>query len=213
MDEKRRERILAVAAEKFEQYGLRRVTMDDIAHELGMSKKTLYKVFRGKEALVDEYVQRSMEQRLGEVFTAMESADKVTDCFGAVYRRIFAFSSKISPPFMRDLKREYPQIWERVQLRRARGLQRYTALIRKGVAQGEIRPSIDPEIATGIISAVINNYMVPETFDEGKEPNEVARTWFTMLTSGLFITPPSLDEPADGETAGDKSADETPAGQ
>ncbi|MFK4765994.1 TetR/AcrR family transcriptional regulator [Desulfobaculum sp. SPO524] len=212
MDEKRRERILAVAAEKFEQYGLRRVTMDDIAHELGMSKKTLYKVFQGKEALVDEYVRRSMEQRLGEVFTAMESADKVTDCFGAVYRRIFAFSSKISQPFMRDLKREYPQIWERVQLRRARGLQRYTALIRKGVEQGEIRPSIDPEIATGIISAVINNYMVPETFDEGKEPNEVARTWFTMLTSGLFITPPSL-EVTDDEAAGDKSADETPAGQ
>lgn len=192
MEDARKKRIVTVAARKFNTYGLRRVTMDDIARELGMSKKTLYKYFRGKEQLVDEYVSTTAEKRIGEVVAALESADSASECFGAVYKLIVSFSATVSKPFLNDLRVLYPQIWERVHRQRSEGLRKYADLIRRGIQQGQIRSSINPDIATEIIRSVIDNYMVPETFIDGRDPREVAQTWFTMLTGGLFFEPPEL---------------------
>ncbi|NJB67720.1 AcrR family transcriptional regulator [Desulfobaculum xiamenense] len=191
-DQATRERILEVAGEKFQRHGLRRVTMDDIAREMRMSKKTLYKYFGGKEELVREHVERTLWARLDEVFHAMEDGESVRGCFGNVYRCILRMSSAVTRVFMVDLKAEYPQLWERIHIRRSQGLRRYAQLIARGVARGEVRSQIDPDIATEIIQCVINTYMVPETFERGVDPGDMARTWFTMLTSGLFIEPLDL---------------------
>jgi AcrR family transcriptional regulator len=52
------ERILIHANEMFMQYGLKSVSMDDIASRLGMSKKTIYQYFADKEGLVKEVVSK-----------------------------------------------------------------------------------------------------------------------------------------------------------
>ena len=52
-----KERILGKAEELFMQYGIRSVSMDDIANSLGMSKKTLYQYYADKDELVDSVVE------------------------------------------------------------------------------------------------------------------------------------------------------------
>lgn len=47
-----RKQVISVAAEMFHQQGIRSVTMDDIAHRLCMSKRTLYQIFADKESLL-----------------------------------------------------------------------------------------------------------------------------------------------------------------
>ena len=58
MDEQRN-KIIDLALERFKQYGIRSVSIDDLCHELGMSKKTFYVYFKQKDELVQD-VLRSM---------------------------------------------------------------------------------------------------------------------------------------------------------
>lgn len=81
-----RNRILEKADELFMQYGIRSVSMDDIANGLGMSKKTLYQHFADKDALVEAVVdlhiiqmqedcsgcRTNAKDAIGEIFNTME---------------------------------------------------------------------------------------------------------------------------------------------
>lgn len=60
----KKEDILAKTSSLVTRYGLKSVSMDDIAHELSMSKKTLYKYFPSKEDLLFEVVESSVESLL-----------------------------------------------------------------------------------------------------------------------------------------------------
>ena len=60
------QRIVEKAQELFFRYGLKSVTMDDIASNLGASKKTIYQYFKDKDHLVDAVVQREIEQDMHE---------------------------------------------------------------------------------------------------------------------------------------------------
>ena len=54
------EKILKTSLELFFKYGIKRVTMDDIAKELGMSKKTIYQIYKEKDDLVEQLCQLEM---------------------------------------------------------------------------------------------------------------------------------------------------------
>ncbi|MFM7339105.1 MAG: TetR/AcrR family transcriptional regulator, partial [Bacteroidota bacterium] len=65
-DESVKDRLLTTAMQEFMQYGFSRISMDDLAVKLGMSKKTLYKHFPSKEELV-RGVLELRKQRIGEL--------------------------------------------------------------------------------------------------------------------------------------------------
>ena len=70
-----KERIIAKAREQFFRYGIKSVTMDDIARELGISKKTIYQHFEDKDAIVYQLMVGEMAQDKCE----WEDLDKNTD--------------------------------------------------------------------------------------------------------------------------------------
>src|SRR5262245_36497441 len=113
-----RQRILAAARQHFFAHGFRGVTMDDLAAELGMSKKTLYAHFPGKTAvleamLVDKF--RSLEADLRPI-TAECSAGFATalhQLLATIQRHI----DEIKPPFIRDIQRECPELFQVVESR------------------------------------------------------------------------------------------------
>src|SRR5947207_14829941 len=76
-----RQRIVSAARAHFFAHGFRRVTMDDLADELGMSKKTLYAHFAGKTALVEAMLLdkfQRLESDLGQI-TSGGSSDFLHD--------------------------------------------------------------------------------------------------------------------------------------
>lgn len=65
-----RDKIVKKATESFRTYGIKGITMDEIAASLGISKRTLYEVFQDKEALLQECVlkdRKEMDEFLTEV--------------------------------------------------------------------------------------------------------------------------------------------------
>src|SRR5437763_1929537 len=136
-----RRRIVAGARRHFFAHGLRRFTMDDLADELGMSKKTLYAHFPGKAALVGAAILdkfRELEAELGRA-TAEEHSD-----FPGALRRLLAcvqrHTEEIQPPFLRDIRREAPALFKLVEGRRAALVQRYFGpLFAAGLRAGMVR--------------------------------------------------------------------------
>lgn len=185
-----RDRILEGAYERFRQFGVRRVTMDEISGGLRMSKKTLYRHFTGKKELVRELLMREYSWHLTAVLECINHGGTAQEAFLAGFARLGEMLRQASPVFLADVRSEYPDIWEEFEALRGRVLDGLAGAVARGVEHGEIRAEVHPRIAAGIMECVVRNYMVPDTFRNAEfSPRQAWLTWITMVTSGLFREP------------------------
>ena len=158
---------MAAARRIFFANGFRRVTMDDLAQELGISKKTLYEHFPSKTALVEAAIFdkfRGIDAEL-ERITSECSSD-----FAGTLHRLLSYiqqqTGEIQPPFLRDLRRQ-PEIFHHVENRRRELVQRYFGkLIYEGRKAGIIREDVPAELITEIILGVLEKIMNPTKMAE-----------------------------------------------
>lgn len=152
-DEARRQAV-KVALAAFHAQGIRPVTMDEIAHSLTMSKRTLYQLFADKEELLIacmEEVDRRHRLRLQE---RMAETDSVIDLLLSDFELKMQELATISPDFFRDLAK-YPQAMRRMQERRDENARVAVEFLKKGVAQGYLRPDLNLEILYDFIASTI----------------------------------------------------------
>ena len=163
--------------------------MDDIAAELGMSKKTLYADFRSKSELVQAAVvdkQRGVEADL-ERITSESSSD-----FPSAIRQFLAkmqqHLGEIHPPFMRDIQREAPEIFEFVEIRRRDLIHRYfSKILTQGRRAGIIRKDIPTKLIIEIWLSVVQGIMNPERLTElGLAPKAGFSTIISVIFEGLM---------------------------
>ena len=103
------ERILLM----FTRIGIRSITMDDIARELGISKKTLYHDFEDKNDLINRVIDFDMMQSRKFLEKVHRSDyDAIEEVF-LVNDRIHQIHSRYNPTFYYDLKRYYPETYQR----------------------------------------------------------------------------------------------------
>jgi AcrR family transcriptional regulator len=156
------ERIIAAARAHFFAHGFRRVTMDDLASELGMSKKTLYAQFSSKT----ELLRAVLLAKFHSVETDLEAimASCANDASAAL-RRLLAcmqhHTEEIQPPFVRDMRRERPELFQLVEERRRDLIQRYFGRIfdqgrRAGIIRKDISSELIVEILLGAVQAIMN---------------------------------------------------------
>jgi TetR/AcrR family transcriptional regulator, cholesterol catabolism regulator len=103
------QRIIEKAQELFFRYGLKSVTMDDIATKLGVSKKTIYQYFADKEALVEGVVQREIDHDV------TECQSHITLSENAVHETFLALDmlqemlSTMNPAIIYEMQKYHPQ--------------------------------------------------------------------------------------------------------
>src|SRR6476620_4915239 len=121
-----RQRIVDAARAHFFSHGFRSVTMDDLAEELGISKKTLYAHFPGKIELLEAVLAdkfAGVEARLKEVARAHPQD------FPATLHALLANTQReldeIKPPFVRDMRQKAPHVFKVVEGRRAELIERH----------------------------------------------------------------------------------------
>jgi AcrR family transcriptional regulator len=161
-DRTTRQRIIRAAREQFLAHGFHGVTMDELAQALGMSKKTIYAHFPSKTALLEAMLLdkfRSVEDDLDAIVSEC-SAD-----FSAGLHRLLAcvqrHTEEIRPPFVRDIRREAPDLFKLVQARRREVIERpFRKLLMEGRREGLIRKDVPVhliiEILLGAVEAVLN---------------------------------------------------------
>jgi AcrR family transcriptional regulator len=186
-----RARIVLGARKHFLSHGFRGVTMDDIAEELGMSKKTLYAHFDSKLALV-QAVLRDKADRV-DADLARITADTSTD-FLTTLRELLAcmqrHTGEILPPFVRDLRREAPELFKIVEDRRRVIIQRhFGSLFVRGQKVGRIRKDLRTDLIIAVLLAATEAIMYPAKLEElGLTPKDGYSTIVSIVLEGVLTT-------------------------
>lgn len=155
-------RVIAVARREFLAHGFRSVSMDDLAAELGMSKKTLYVAFPSKDALIEAVLKdkfREVEKDFERV-----ARDQVGDVEVALHQLLDCVqrhTAEIQPAFVRDIGRETPELFQLVEQKRRELIRRYFGgLFEEGKTAGVLRTDIPTcliiEILLGAVQAIMN---------------------------------------------------------
>jgi AcrR family transcriptional regulator len=157
-----RRRIIAGARRYFFSHGFRGVTMDDLAAELGMSKKTLYAHFSSKMVLLQAVMSDKMRAVEADLERALsESAGGFPARLQAMLSCMRTHTEEIGEPYVRDVRREAPELFAHVQKRRHELIQRFFGkLLQDGRKAGMIRKDIPAimmiEMLLGAVDAVVN---------------------------------------------------------
>lgn len=176
------DRILEAAQARFFAHGFSHASMDQLAADLGMSKKTLYLHFRSKDALLEAVMER-FTRRLAESMDAI-LADRSLDFPARTARLLETLGRRIAlldRHFIEDLNRQAPQVWKKVEdFRRDRIFSVFGSLIREGAAKGHFRKDLDPDLILQIYFLSIQNVLNPRTLST--LPHSAAQVFETLLS-------------------------------
>lgn len=144
-----KETILKKAGETFLKFGFKSVTMDDIANEMGISKKTIYKFFNNKEELVDEsldFLHQSIHNAVSCIcdkgFNAIQENFEIKKTFKDLFR-----NTDDSP--MYQLQKYYPKTYEKLMASEFCMFKDCISQnIEKGINEGLYRKGINVELIT-----------------------------------------------------------------
>lgn len=141
-------KIIAKATDMFLKLGFKSVTMDDIASEMCMSKKTIYKYFSNKEVLIEEgteMIKQKIHSLMDEVISKNFNAIKENFEIRKMFKEMFQAVDH-SPAF--QLKKHYPEIYEKMMQDEIKECESvFTQNVQKGIAEGLYRADTDVEIA------------------------------------------------------------------
>lgn len=142
-----KERIIAKAREQFFRYGVKSVTMDDIARELGISKKTIYQHFEDKDAIVHQLMMAEMANDKCEWDELDGSSNNVIEKIVKSMDIIRQAFSEINPAAFFDIKKYHPKTWELFQEHKQNFImESIRKELLQGIEQGFFRADIKVEI-------------------------------------------------------------------
>jgi len=154
-----REKILNAAQKRMIKFGYRKVTMDEIAFDLHMSKNTIYKLFVGKEEIAKSLVKR-LQQQLNTGLDNIEKAQN--DPLRIFSDSVLLLCKQLGPwfeHFFREIPTELPSLWEEFLHFRNEKILSIHSLVGKGSRNGifrRVNPSIATEAYLGAVKAITN---------------------------------------------------------
>jgi AcrR family transcriptional regulator len=162
-----RERILAHVENRLIGEGIIRISIDDLARSLGMSKKTFYKAFSSKESMTEALIMRI----IGEVGGHIES---IAMGPGSFIEKIFALMlflgsvhRKLAIPLSEDVHRLMPHVWERVEEFRQKKIeQTFTVLLDQGTKEGSLRTDLNRTVFLMAYQAAVRATIQPRVLSE-----------------------------------------------
>ena len=142
-----KKKILAEAENLFWKYGVKSITMDDIARQLGISKKTIYQHFEEKEDIVYQVVKDKLERDEEEFQCHFRDADNPVAEILKVSKLLRQHAVTVNPSMVLDVQRHYPKAWD-VFLRHRENyiLTSIRDNLERGIQQGLYRSDINIEV-------------------------------------------------------------------
>lgn len=187
-----RQRILQQARLDFFVHGYSRLTMDGLARELGLSKKTLYVSFAGKDeivaALIDDLaaeIRRDADALLNH--RELNLAEKLRGFVEGMVERM----GRLNPHTIRDLQRFAPRLYAKVEQVRAKTLPYvFGRFIEEGQAAGLVRPELPPGFALDFFLHAMQGLLQPAALERhGRTPRDVIPQAIDLFFGGLLTTP------------------------
>jgi len=158
-------RIYEAARETFFVNGFSKTTMEEFAHSMGMSKKTIYKFFPSKEDLVKEITRekiRSIHAQC-ECFRTDDSIEFL-DRIKSTINYLSAEMQKMKPQFYLDIQRTMPDLWKEVDtFRNEKVTNDFAQMVKQGVDLGIFRKDVNVQVFVLMYAAAMQTVINPVT--------------------------------------------------
>ncbi|MDB5273265.1 MAG: transcriptional regulator, TetR family [Chitinophagaceae bacterium] len=164
------ERILIEAEQLFFRYGVKSITMDEIATHLGISKKTIYQFYKDKKELVYKVVETKMAKQETEMEEIAEKAiDPVHEILltSDYLKKIFI---NMNPFLLVEVQKYYPRAYGIFSTHRDKCI--FSSIfnnIKKGITQGLYRPGMDVDTIARLRMVCIDAAFNPDNFPLAKK--------------------------------------------
>ncbi len=184
--EKLKTKILQTATELFYRLGIRQVTMNDIANQLKISKRTLYEIYENKEELLADVLLTSDEQSMHMLKSFDTPGSDVLDIIVKVYLFKTEELSHINPVFFEELHK-YPKLTDFIRRRHNRQGKDYLDFIQRGIDEGYFLPNVNYKLLKRISDAageyVMNHFLYKEY-----DFREIFQTSVLLFVRGICTT-------------------------
>lgn len=135
------------ALQMFGRYGLKPVTMDDIAREMSVSKKTLYRYYDSKEALIRAALHQIFTEISGQMLSLGHAGGNAIDQLFAADEQVCATIENHDPGLQFQLQRYYPELHAEMEEKRKELIYKMVDQnIRQGKTEGLYRAELDVEL-------------------------------------------------------------------
>ena len=160
-----RARILEVATEHFSRFGVRTVTMEDIARQIGVSKKTIYQEFEDKRDLVLAVFNQILELDRQKLTFILETDDGVIEHLVHTSRMMRERLSSINPMVIMEIQKYFPEAWRMFEnFKETVIMQDLVNVLERGKSLGYFRPEIDSQILAKVRIKQITEAFDPANF-------------------------------------------------
>ncbi|MBN1231786.1 MAG: TetR/AcrR family transcriptional regulator [Candidatus Coatesbacteria bacterium] len=184
-----RSRIILEARMQFFTYGFSKVTINEIIGELGISKKTIYKYFPSKKALLYAAIEsnfREIEDKLTELENdkSLDPIDKVINAL----QYLTSMLSTVKQPYMKDIMKSAPEAWDLISDYRKK---RIFPVFEKFLLECYRRKAIRDEINGDLLIMIFLNFaqyiLNPQILSEiPMSMQEIFESIYTILFEGIL---------------------------
>jgi TetR/AcrR family transcriptional regulator, cholesterol catabolism regulator len=178
-------------SEIYVRYGIKSITMDDLARDLGISKKTLYLHFKDKKDVVEKVINHLITQQKCGINQTLNLPDTNAIDQLMLMTHFFAVHLKnANPTLTYDLQKYYPSVWEEVLAFKREEIYKYIMdNISQGINEGLYRDEINYEIIAHIYVSRLEMYQTDLWKPlEKYQMIEVFKTMFTYHIRGIANT-------------------------
>jgi AcrR family transcriptional regulator len=157
--------ILQSAFSMFMKFGVRSVSMDDLAQDLGMSKKTIYSVFPSKETLISVVILNHLKNDEKQIKAITTEASDAIEEILKISQHVMKFLTQIQPSLIFDLKKFYPNCWALIEKQHFHFIKEtIEANILRGQKEGLYRADLHADIVAKLYVGKSNILVNPEVF-------------------------------------------------
>ncbi len=172
-----RDRIIQQAGELFVKHGIKRISMDEIASKLGISKRTIYQNFEDKEDLLLQYI-RHTEMMKGEYIKDFSTNEHTVV---HVFLRTIEMHKEIdffNVQFLDDVKKYYPKAKQELIDQQNRGIVFVKQFLEEGMKQGVVRKDLNIEVVSFLLQDSNRTFI-----DATRLTNKTFSNWELFFTS------------------------------
>lgn len=179
-------KIIEQVEDKLFKEGFYKTTMDDVASELGMSKKTIYKFFPSKDDLVMAIAKHFMNGMKNKIVPALSSDKNAIEKLAELIGILAKASEKISPQRMDEIRKYFPNLWNEIDKFRTQMMfGNITKVIDQGKAEG-LFIDYPTSIIMNVLVASVRNIVNPDfILNNNFSIIEAARYAFKIIIGGI----------------------------
>jgi len=171
----------------FFKYGIKSVSMDDIARELGISKKTLYQNFKDKRDVVGQTLSQHNDCGMKELIERSSNTSNSIEEFLQLLLMAKKWIEEINPSFEYDLQKYYPDVYKEHSDKRIINMTSFfTNNLNKGIQEGVYRNDIDVDIITKFHVTTMSSIHEGGLFTSAEISNhDTYKKYFVVFIRGL----------------------------